>query len=97
MHFETTYKLENFILNTKWEEVPYEVQQRMKGCFVDLMGALVIGSRSRQFNAGLKLAETVFGEATSPSSATTRSSTSWAPPPPWAILPMPMISTTVTI
>ena len=49
MLFETTYKLEDFILNTKWEEVPYGVQQRMKGCFVDLMGALVIGSRSRQF------------------------------------------------
>ena len=60
MLFETTYKLENFILNTKWEEVPYGVQQRMKGCFVDLMGALVIGSRSRQFEAGVKLAETVF-------------------------------------
>lgn len=60
MHFETTYKLENFILNTRWEEVPAAVQQRMKGCFVDLMGALVIGSRSRQFEAGLRLAETAF-------------------------------------
>ena len=61
MHFETTYQLEDFILNTQWKDVPYEVQQRMKGCFVDLMGALVIGSRSRQFEAGLKLAETIFG------------------------------------
>ena len=60
MLFETTYKLEDFILNTKWDQVPYEVQQRMKGCFVDLMGALVIGSRSRQFEAGVKLAEAVF-------------------------------------
>ena len=61
MHFETTYKLENFILDTQWKDVPEEVKQRMKGCFVDLMGALVIGSRSRQFEAGLKLAETIFG------------------------------------
>ena len=61
MHFETTYKLENFILNTRWDAVPQNVQQRMKGCFTDLMGALVIGSRSRQFDAGVKLAETVFG------------------------------------
>ena len=46
MHFETTYQLEDFILNTNWNDVPYEVQQRMKGCFVDLMGALVIGKKT---------------------------------------------------
>ncbi len=61
MHFQTDYKLENYILNTKWETLPAEVQERLKGCFVDLMGALVIGSRSRQFEAGLRLAESVFG------------------------------------
>ena len=66
MHFETTYKLENFILDTQWKDVPQEVKERMKGCFVDLMGALVIGSRSRQFDAGLKLAETIFGEGDIP-------------------------------
>jgi len=61
LHFETTYKLEDFILNTSWNDLPAEVQQRMKGCFVDLMGALIVGSRSRQFEAGLRLAESVFG------------------------------------
>lgn len=61
MHFETTYKLEDFILGVRWETLPNEVRERMKGCFVDLMGALVIGSRSRQFEAGLCLAERVFG------------------------------------
>ncbi len=66
MHFETTYKLESFILDTQWKDVPEEVKQRMKGCFVDLMGALVIGSRSRQFEAGVKLAETIFGEGDIP-------------------------------
>jgi 2-methylcitrate dehydratase PrpD len=45
MKFETTYKLEDFILNTRWEDLPDEVQQRVKGCFLDLMGALLIGSR----------------------------------------------------
>ena len=60
MHFETTYRLEDFILHTKWEAVPPEVRDRMKGCFVDLMGAMVIGSRSRQFEAGVRLAQTVF-------------------------------------
>ncbi len=39
MHFETTYKLENYILDTQWDALPTEVQQRMKGCLVDLMGA----------------------------------------------------------
>lgn len=66
MHFETTYRLENFILNTQWHDVPSPVRQRMKGCFVDLMGALVIGSRSRQFEAGIKLAQQVFPAGTVP-------------------------------
>jgi len=61
MKFETTYKLENFILGTKWSDLPSEVRARMRGCFVDLLGALIIGSRSRQFEAGLQLAESVYG------------------------------------
>ena len=39
MHFQTDDTLEDFILNTRWEDLPEAVQQRMKGCFVDLMGA----------------------------------------------------------
>ena len=66
MHFETTYKLENFILDTQWKDVPQEVKDRMKGCFVDLMGALSIGSRSKQFDAGLKLANSLFGKGDIP-------------------------------
>ncbi|MBO4880159.1 MAG: MmgE/PrpD family protein [Firmicutes bacterium] len=60
MHYETDYRLENFILDTKWENVPEEVKMRMKGCLLDLTGALIVGSRSGQFEAGLKLAEKVF-------------------------------------
>lgn len=60
MRYETDYRLENFILNTKWEAVPNDVKTRMQGCLVDLMGALIVGSRSRQFEAGVKLAETLF-------------------------------------
>ena len=29
MHFETTYKLEKFILETQWQDLPAEVQSRM--------------------------------------------------------------------
>ncbi len=66
MKFTTTYKLEDFILNTKWDTLPCEVQERMKGCFIDLLGALFSGSRSRQFEAGLKLASSIYGEGEIP-------------------------------
>ena len=61
MKFATTYKAEDFILNTRWEDLPEEVQTRMLGCFVDLMGALLIGSKSEQFSVGLKLAKRLYG------------------------------------
>ena len=66
MVFTTDYKLENYILDTRWENLPQEVQSRLKGCFVDLMGALTIGSRSKQFEAGLKLANSLFGKGDIP-------------------------------
>lgn len=62
MHFITDYKLENFILNTKWEDLPEEVQTRARVCFIDLMGALLVGSCSDQFAAGVELAKTIFGQ-----------------------------------
>lgn len=61
MNFKTNYKLENYILDTSWGNLPQEVQERMKGCFIDLMGALIVGSKSAQFEVGLKLAKSLFG------------------------------------
>lgn len=61
MRFVTDYKLENFIINTRWDDLPREVQSRMRGCLIDLVGAMVAGSRSRQFDAGLALAERIYG------------------------------------
>ena len=61
MKFNTTYAMEDFILNTRWEDLPAQVQERMQGCFIDLMGALIIGSRSEQFRCGLRLAEKICG------------------------------------
>lgn len=61
MKFTTDYKLENFILNTKWQDIPEEVKERMKGCLIDLLGALVVGSKSRQFEVGLRLAKMLYG------------------------------------
>ncbi len=61
MNFKTDYKLENYILDTNWQDLPQEVQERLKGCMIDLFGALIVGSKSQQFAAGLKLAKSVFG------------------------------------
>ena len=61
MNFKTDYKLENYILGTNWQDLPHEVQDRLKGCMIDLFGALIVGSKSQQFAAGLKLAKSVFG------------------------------------
>ncbi len=61
MHFSTDYTLENFIIGSEWDRLPAPVQTRLKGCFIDLMGALVTGSRSKQFSVGLQLAERLFG------------------------------------
>ncbi len=61
MVFNTDYKLEKFILDTRWEDLPSEVKTRMRGCFIDLMGALLSGSISEQFAVGLKLAEELYG------------------------------------
>ena len=56
MKFETTYMLENYILNTKWEDLPEEVKQRAIDCGIDLMIALILGSQGEQFKNGRKLA-----------------------------------------
>ena len=60
MEFKTDYKLEHFIRDTKWNDLPQTVQQRLRGCFIDLMGALISGSRSAQFTVGLTFARRAF-------------------------------------
>ena len=60
MLFTTNYKLENFLLETKWEDLPAEVQQRLRGCMLDLLGALVAGADSEQFRVGVRLAKRLF-------------------------------------
>ena len=60
MLFTTDYKLENFLLDTRWEDLPAQVQQRLRGCMLDLLGALVAGSGSEQFRVGVRLAKCLF-------------------------------------
>ena len=61
MKFTTTYKLENYILETHWSDLPHEVRTRTRGCLIDLMGALISGSMSEQFRVGLTSAERMYG------------------------------------
>lgn len=60
MKFTTDYKLESFLLETRWEDLPSEVQQRLRGCMLDLLGALIAGSGSEQFRVGVRLAKKLF-------------------------------------
>ena len=62
MNFLTDYRLENYILNTQYADLPTEVKDRLRGCLIDLVGALLVGTRSEQFAVGLRFAERVFGE-----------------------------------
>ena len=60
MNFVTDYKLENYIIGLEWNKLPSEVKERMRGCFIDLIGALAVGSRSKQFKVGLSLAKKIY-------------------------------------
>ena len=66
MKFITDYKLENFILNTQWEDLPEEVQKRAVVCGIDLTIALLLGSKGQQFQAGLRMAREHYKEGKVP-------------------------------
>jgi len=56
MEFVTDYRTERYALRTRWEDLPEAVQTRAVMCGIDLMTALILGSRGRQFAAGERLA-----------------------------------------
>ena len=49
MNFVTDYRVEDYILRTRWEDLPREVRDRALVCSVDLMMALILGSHGTQF------------------------------------------------
>lgn len=57
MEFHTSYQLENYVLNTKWADLPAEVQDRAVVCGIDLMMALILGSHGEQFQNGKRLTQ----------------------------------------
>ena len=46
--FNIDYRVEDYLLNTKWEDFPEEVQKRALVCSIDLMHALILGSCGKQ-------------------------------------------------
>ena len=61
MMFSTDYTLEKFIASAKWDSFPSEVQERLRGCLIDLLGALISGTKSEQFLVGVRMAKRAFG------------------------------------
>ncbi len=55
--FNTDYKTEEFILGTTWESLPKHVQERAVVCGIDLLLALLLGSKGEQFQVGLRMAQ----------------------------------------
>lgn len=60
MEFITDFVLEDYILNTKWKDLPEQVKERVVVCSIDLMTALILGSCSKQFEIGLRLAKSNY-------------------------------------
>jgi len=58
--FVTDYRVEDYILNTRWEDFPEDVKKRAVNCWIDLVTAFTLGSRGKQFEVGLRLAEAVY-------------------------------------
>ncbi len=57
MKFITDYKIEDFVLKTKWTDLPEAVKSRAVVCGIDLFIALLVGSKGRQFEVGCRLAK----------------------------------------
>lgn len=66
MLYSRDYRFEDYIIGLKWEDLPASVQERARMCFADLLNALILGSHSAQFEAGLKTARELFGKGEVP-------------------------------
>lgn len=66
MEFITDYKLEDYILNTKWDSFPEYIHERAIVCSIDLMTALLLGSKGKQFDVGTRLAESNYKDGNIP-------------------------------
>ncbi len=66
MIYESSYKLEDFIIGLKWDKLPDGVKERARMCFLDLINALVLGSRSAQFKVGVAASREIYRDGDIP-------------------------------
>lgn len=66
MNFITDFKLENYILDTTWDTFPSEVKNRAIVCGIDLMIALLLGSKGKQYSVGKKVASAIGSQGDIP-------------------------------
>lgn len=59
MEFVTNYRLEEYILRLKWEDLSDEIRERTIMCSIDLFGSLILGSYGSQYKIGLNLARSL--------------------------------------
>lgn len=60
MQFITDYRLEDYVLQTQWDDLPAAIQERALVCSIDLLMALLLGSQGRQFAAGARVASAYY-------------------------------------
>lgn len=67
----TAGKLENYIINTKWEDFPKEIQDRAITCTVDLFDVMIACSQTLMAKNGIRLSEDLFARGSIPVIGTT--------------------------
>ena len=66
MSFTTDYRVENFVLETKWNDFPNDVQEQARLCAMDLFGALLLGVKAPVYAVGCKMVESTFQTGKTP-------------------------------
>ena len=61
MNYISDFKLEKYILTTKWEDFPEDVKVRSRVCMLDLITALILGVNGKQFRIGLEISKNYLG------------------------------------
>lgn len=59
-NFNRNFKVEKFILETKWKDLPEDVKKQAILCSVDLFNALILGSMGEQFKVGLEFSKDFY-------------------------------------
>ncbi|WMJ84753.1 MmgE/PrpD family protein [Oscillospiraceae bacterium LTW-04] len=62
MIFNTDYRVEDYILNSQWDQMPQHIKERAVVCGIDLIMALIVGSKGNQFAVGNKVASSMIAK-----------------------------------